>query len=194
MRLGRQENVSETTTMLWWRLFVVSAVRLHSCTLDPSASSMQSSSSSFCLQRYPRSCVSWDTRKGQNSSTFFMDGCADIKTCSVLLCADPLQMNWLKDGCVTNEKGPRHTECLCNHLTYFSVMVVSRAAVVCTIVRSCVSVRGLHVSSDSTTAANGASTDAPSAGAHGHYICGLRRLLHQLCCPDCPPLQKKVNK
>lgn len=143
MRLGRQENVSETTTMLWWRLFVVSAVRLHSCTLDPSASSMQSSSSSFCLQRYPRSCVSWDTRKGQNSSTFFMDGCADIKTCSVLLRADPLQMNWLKDGCVTNEKGPRHTECLCNHLTYFSVMVVSRAAVVCTIVRSCVSVRGL---------------------------------------------------
>uniref|UniRef100_A0A8C7X029 Adhesion G protein-coupled receptor G1 n=1 Tax=Oryzias sinensis TaxID=183150 RepID=A0A8C7X029_9TELE len=73
--------------------------------------------------RFPRSCVSWDTRKGQNSSTFFMNACADIETCSVLLHADPLQMNWLKDGCVTNEKGPKHTECLCNHLTYFSVMV-----------------------------------------------------------------------
>ncbi|KAF6729082.1 G-protein coupled receptor 126 [Oryzias melastigma] len=51
------------------------------------------------VSKYPRRCVSWDTRK------------------------DPLEVNWLMDGCVTNEITPKHTECLCNHLTYFSVMV-----------------------------------------------------------------------
>lgn len=48
---------------------------------------------------YSRKCVSWDTRK------------------------DPLQVNWLVDGCETQQKGEEHTECLCNHLTYFSVLV-----------------------------------------------------------------------
>ncbi|XP_068455523.1 adhesion G-protein coupled receptor G1 isoform X2 [Clinocottus analis] len=46
-----------------------------------------------------RTCVSWDTRK------------------------DPLLVNWLKDGCKTRQKGATHTECLCNHLTYFTVLV-----------------------------------------------------------------------
>lgn len=46
-----------------------------------------------------RKCVSWDTNK------------------------DPLQVNWLLDGCETLEHGGRHTECRCNHLTYFSILV-----------------------------------------------------------------------
>ncbi|KAM9408849.1 adhesion G-protein coupled receptor G1 isoform 2-T2 [Pholidichthys leucotaenia] len=46
-----------------------------------------------------RKCVSWDTRK------------------------DPLLVNWVADGCETQQKGPDHTECLCNHLTYFTVLV-----------------------------------------------------------------------
>ncbi|KAL6112691.1 uncharacterized protein ACO6RY_11142 [Pungitius sinensis] len=50
-------------------------------------------------QHYSKKCVSWDTRK------------------------DPLLVNWLVDGCETREKGAKHTECLCNHLTYFSVLV-----------------------------------------------------------------------
>ncbi|XP_029354892.1 adhesion G-protein coupled receptor G5-like [Echeneis naucrates] len=48
---------------------------------------------------HSRKCVSWDTRK------------------------DPLQINWLVDGCETQQKAETHTECLCNHLTYFSVLV-----------------------------------------------------------------------
>lgn len=43
-----------------------------------------------------------------------------------VLIADPLQVNWLADGCETRQKGAKHTECLCNHLTYFSVLVVRR--------------------------------------------------------------------
>ncbi|XP_042340256.1 adhesion G-protein coupled receptor G5-like [Plectropomus leopardus] len=50
-------------------------------------------------EKYPRKCVSWDTRK------------------------DPLQVNWLVDGCETKLRGAKHTECLCNHLTYFTVLV-----------------------------------------------------------------------
>ncbi|XP_032371313.1 adhesion G-protein coupled receptor G1 isoform X2 [Etheostoma spectabile] len=46
-----------------------------------------------------RRCVSWDTR------------------------TDPLQVNWLEDGCKTEQKGAKYTECLCNHLTYFTVLV-----------------------------------------------------------------------
>ncbi|XP_047187488.1 adhesion G-protein coupled receptor G5 isoform X1 [Scophthalmus maximus] len=48
---------------------------------------------------HSRRCVSWDTRK------------------------DPLQVKWLVDGCVTQQRGAEHTDCLCNHLTYFSVLV-----------------------------------------------------------------------
>ncbi|XP_040892296.1 adhesion G protein-coupled receptor G3-like [Toxotes jaculatrix] len=48
---------------------------------------------------YSRKCVSWDTR------------------------TDPLQVSWLADGCETQQIGEEHTECLCNHLTYFSVLV-----------------------------------------------------------------------
>ncbi|XP_070691253.1 adhesion G-protein coupled receptor G1 [Pempheris klunzingeri] len=46
-----------------------------------------------------RKCVSWDTRK------------------------DPLQVNWLVDGCETVQRQANHTECLCNHLTYFTILV-----------------------------------------------------------------------
>ncbi|KAF7643754.1 hypothetical protein LDENG_00234240 [Lucifuga dentata] len=48
---------------------------------------------------HSRKCVSWDTRK------------------------DPLKVNWLDEGCLTKQKGAKHTECLCNHLTYFTVLV-----------------------------------------------------------------------
>ncbi|XP_069029488.1 adhesion G-protein coupled receptor G5-like [Embiotoca jacksoni] len=48
---------------------------------------------------YSRKCVSWDTRE------------------------DPWQVNWLVDGCETRQGGANHTECLCNHLTYFTVLV-----------------------------------------------------------------------
>lgn len=50
-------------------------------------------------RNYSRKCVSWDTNK------------------------DPLQVNWLLDGCETLEHGGSHTECRCNHLTYFSILV-----------------------------------------------------------------------
>ncbi|XP_059207525.1 adhesion G-protein coupled receptor G5-like isoform X2 [Centropristis striata] len=50
-------------------------------------------------EKHPRKCVSWDTRK------------------------DPLQVNWLVDGCETIPRGEKDTECLCNHLTYFTVLV-----------------------------------------------------------------------
>lgn len=48
---------------------------------------------------HSRKCVSWDTRK------------------------DPLKVNWLVDGCETQIKGEKQTECHCNHLTYFTVLV-----------------------------------------------------------------------
>ncbi|XP_042273108.1 adhesion G-protein coupled receptor G1 isoform X2 [Thunnus maccoyii] len=48
---------------------------------------------------HSRKCVSWDTRK------------------------DPMKVNWLVDGCETQGKGPKHTECHCDHMTYFSVLV-----------------------------------------------------------------------
>ncbi|XP_063324889.1 uncharacterized protein LOC134623799 [Pelmatolapia mariae] len=55
-------------------------------------------------ESYLKKCVSWDTRK------------------------DSLQVNWLKDGCETQQKGENHTVCLCNHLTYFTVLVVRHTA------------------------------------------------------------------
>ncbi|XP_056135084.1 adhesion G-protein coupled receptor G5-like [Lampris incognitus] len=48
---------------------------------------------------YSRKCVSWDTRK------------------------DPHSVNWKDDGCLTVEKGMEDTDCLCNHLTFFSILV-----------------------------------------------------------------------
>ncbi|XP_074521794.1 adhesion G-protein coupled receptor G1-like [Halichoeres trimaculatus] len=45
-----------------------------------------------------RKCVSWDTKK------------------------DPHQVNWV-DGCEIGKMDAYHTECLCNHLTYFTVLV-----------------------------------------------------------------------
>ncbi|XP_071386463.1 adhesion G-protein coupled receptor G5-like [Centroberyx affinis] len=48
---------------------------------------------------HSRKCVSWDTRK------------------------DPRKVNWLEQGCLTNHKGAQETECLCNHLTYFTILV-----------------------------------------------------------------------
>ncbi|KAM4593519.1 adhesion G protein-coupled receptor G3-like [Odontesthes bonariensis] len=50
-------------------------------------------------KKHSRKCVSWDTRK------------------------DPLLVNWLVDGCETIVRGAEHTECMCNHLTYFTVLV-----------------------------------------------------------------------
>ncbi|XP_007560786.1 adhesion G-protein coupled receptor G1 [Poecilia formosa] len=46
-----------------------------------------------------RKCVSWDTHR------------------------DPLEVNWSTFGCKTKRKGSRHTECQCDHLTYFTVLV-----------------------------------------------------------------------
>nr|XP_033483676.1 adhesion G-protein coupled receptor G5-like [Epinephelus lanceolatus] len=46
---------------------------------------------------YSRKCVSWDTGKA------------------------PSQVTWLVDGCKTQQKGANQTECLCNHLGYFTV-------------------------------------------------------------------------
>lgn len=43
------------------------------------------------------------------------------------LCADPLLVYWTVDGCVTKQRGEKHTECHCNHLTYFTVLVVRHA-------------------------------------------------------------------
>lgn len=37
-------------------------------------------------------------------------------------------MNWSGFGCKTKRKGSRHTECQCDHLTYFTVLVVRHAA------------------------------------------------------------------
>ncbi|XP_077420083.1 adhesion G-protein coupled receptor G1 isoform X2 [Vanacampus margaritifer] len=48
---------------------------------------------------HSRTCVSWDTRK------------------------DPMKVKWSVEGCKTHQRGSKHTECLCDHLTYFSVLV-----------------------------------------------------------------------
>ncbi|XP_061749568.1 LOW QUALITY PROTEIN: adhesion G-protein coupled receptor G1 [Nerophis ophidion] len=48
---------------------------------------------------HSRTCVSWDTRK------------------------DPMKVTWSVEGCETQPKGDKHTECLCDHLTYFAVLV-----------------------------------------------------------------------
>lgn len=42
----------------------------------------------------------------------------------IALFADPVHVKWLAEGCVTSQRGVEHTECFCNHLTYFSVLVV----------------------------------------------------------------------
>lgn len=56
---------------------------------------------------HERKCVSWDTRK------------------------DSLQVTWLVDGCETRQTATEHTECLCNHLTYFAVLVQLKPRPVC---------------------------------------------------------------
>ncbi|KAM3625819.1 uncharacterized protein V6R79_018101 [Siganus canaliculatus] len=61
-------------------------------------------------KNHSRKCVSWDTRK------------------------DPLHINWLEDGCETRQHGPEFTECLCNHLTYFSILVQLEPRPVCHLV------------------------------------------------------------
>ncbi|XP_061876780.1 adhesion G-protein coupled receptor G1 isoform X2 [Entelurus aequoreus] len=48
---------------------------------------------------HSRTCVSWDTRK------------------------DPMKVKWSVGGCETQPIGDKHTECLCDHLTYFAVLV-----------------------------------------------------------------------
>uniref|UniRef100_A0A3B4ACT3 Uncharacterized protein n=1 Tax=Periophthalmus magnuspinnatus TaxID=409849 RepID=A0A3B4ACT3_9GOBI len=40
-----------------------------------------------------------------------------------VLSLDPLKVNWLDEGCQTQVKGEKQTECHCNHLTYFTVLV-----------------------------------------------------------------------
>ncbi|XP_068178152.1 adhesion G-protein coupled receptor G1 [Antennarius striatus] len=57
-----------------------------------------------------RRCVSWDTR------------------------TDPLKVTWVSDGCDTRQGGPGFTECLCNHLTYFSILVQLEPRPVCHLV------------------------------------------------------------
>lgn len=52
---------------------------------------------------------------------------ASVCVCVLSPCADPLQVNWLLDGCETLEHGGQRTECRCNHLTYFSILVVRQA-------------------------------------------------------------------
>ncbi|XP_034535105.1 adhesion G-protein coupled receptor G5-like [Notolabrus celidotus] len=48
---------------------------------------------------HSRKCVSWDTKEGSS------------------------KVNWVVDGCETHKNGTDHTECLCSHLTYFTVLV-----------------------------------------------------------------------
>nr|XP_029523586.1 adhesion G-protein coupled receptor G5-like isoform X2 [Oncorhynchus nerka] len=48
---------------------------------------------------HSRKCVSWDTKK------------------------DPAEVTWKKEGCETIQKGAEDTECRCNHLTYFAILV-----------------------------------------------------------------------
>ncbi|CAL8404485.1 unnamed protein product [Boreogadus saida] len=48
---------------------------------------------------HSRKCVSWDTK------------------------TDPQKVNWKEDGCVTVHMGAKKTECQCNHLKYFTIMV-----------------------------------------------------------------------
>ncbi|XP_051918471.1 adhesion G-protein coupled receptor G5-like isoform X1 [Hippocampus zosterae] len=48
---------------------------------------------------HSRTCVSWDTRK------------------------DPMRVKWSVEGCKTQQRGEKHTDCLCDHLTYFTVLV-----------------------------------------------------------------------
>ncbi|KAM7014938.1 adhesion G-protein coupled receptor G1, partial [Tautogolabrus adspersus] len=50
-------------------------------------------------KKHSRKCVSWDTKK------------------------DPSQVNWVDKGCVTHKNGAKHTECHCDHLTYFTILV-----------------------------------------------------------------------
>ncbi|CAJ1048467.1 adhesion G-protein coupled receptor G5-like [Xyrichtys novacula] len=52
-------------------------------------------------KKHSRKCVSWDTKKDES-------------------------VNWVMDGCETRENGTNYTECLCNHLTYFAVLVQLR--------------------------------------------------------------------
>ncbi|XP_049573044.1 adhesion G-protein coupled receptor G1 isoform X2 [Syngnathus scovelli] len=51
------------------------------------------------LKTHSRKCVSWDTR------------------------TDPMKVKWSVEGCKTQQRGAKHTECLCDHLTYFTVLV-----------------------------------------------------------------------
>ncbi|KAJ3593536.1 hypothetical protein NHX12_005870 [Muraenolepis orangiensis] len=55
--------------------------------------------SSMFQETHSRKCVSWDTRR------------------------DLLVIRWKGDGCVTVDKGAKDTECQCNHLTYFTILV-----------------------------------------------------------------------
>ncbi|KAM9861004.1 adhesion G-protein coupled receptor G1 [Aulostomus maculatus] len=50
-------------------------------------------------ETHSRKCVSWDTRLAPN------------------------KVKWMEAGCRTQRRGGKHTDCLCNHLTYFTVLV-----------------------------------------------------------------------
>lgn len=50
-------------------------------------------------ETHSRKCVSWDRKR------------------------DPLEVSWRKEGCVTFQNGLEDTECHCNHLTYFAILV-----------------------------------------------------------------------
>lgn len=81
----------------------------------------------FFPQKYhSRKCVSWDTSKGRCLFLCLLYVASTYKTRLNWWFphADSLQVNWTTDGCKTHHRGSKQTECLCNHLTYFSVLVV----------------------------------------------------------------------
>ncbi|XP_029701880.1 adhesion G-protein coupled receptor G5-like [Takifugu rubripes] len=87
---------------------------------------------------HSRTCVSWDTRK------------------------DPLQVHWSSEGCETHHRGSELTECLCNHLTYFSVLVQLQPGPVC------------HLLALSVITSLGCATSVISSFAVIVYICRKR--------------------
>lgn len=96
--------------------------------------------------------------------------------------------------------GERHTDCYCNHLTYFTVLVVRRAGdtqlnrhmlgkISSILVNEGVVALLIALCPFTATAA---STSAPPAGADCYYISGLRRVCGQLCRSHHLSLQEEV--
>lgn len=122
----------------------------------------------------------------------------------IFLCADPLQVNWLTNGCETRQQGSHHTECLCNHLTYFSILVVRNAADPLLFYKQETNIWREKARQCSTqkyterynvwyfgvwrpcrspcpSTATGVSPSVPPPGFDQHYISGLCCVFYQLC-------------